>query len=299
MNNPKEYSPILFAYKSYGYIANELIKQPGMIKGEFSLKRFPNDELYVSLGTQVKNQSCVVMGSISPPETNLFSFLLLCHTLKKENASEVIALVPYLAYSRHDKNEAGKSYTLALIGGLLSQAGIDKLITFDIHNTAVTKIIPIQIESIFPAELFADVIKAKAMHDYTIVSPDEGAIERCRMVADKSGITRKISYMKKHRTEEGITHGEFHGDISERVIIIDDMIDTGGTLISCCEYLNRAGVKDICIMVTHGLFTGKNWEKLWELGVKNIYCTNTLPMQALDARIIVLSIVPILQIYFS
>jgi ribose-phosphate pyrophosphokinase len=130
----------------------------------------------------------------------------------------------------------------------------------------------------------------------TTVAPDEGAIDRCEAVARAAGVKREIVYLTKQRTATGVTHRELHGTVGAEVVIVDDMLDTGGTLISCCEKLLEEGVQEIYIMVTHGLFTGTVWEQVWDLGVKRVYCTDSLrlPERIHSAQITVLSIIPLL-----
>jgi ribose-phosphate pyrophosphokinase len=110
------------------------------------------------------------------------------------------------------------------------------------------------------------------------VAPDEGALGRCQAVRTAVGIGHgNIPYFEKHRMETGITHGRLIGEVGRRAVVIDDILDTGDMLVSACEKLNQAGAEDISVMVTHGLFTGDRWKKLWQLGVKRILCTNSVP----------------------
>jgi ribose-phosphate pyrophosphokinase len=269
---------------------------PMLTVGTFTLARFPNRELHVQVDTQAAGQRCIVLGSIAPPETTLVSFLLLCHTLKKEGAKSVTAVLPYLAYSRHDKKEPQKSHATALIGELLSSAGVDAVVTIDVHSAQAQQLFPIPLLSLSPAKIFAQEIANLSLHSATIVAPDEGAISRCAAVARAAGLTSEIAYLTKQRTAKGITHRELHGTVGTQVIIVDDMLDTGGTLLSCCAKLLEKGVQAIYIMVTHGLFTGTEWEQLWDLGVKRIYCTDSLPLpkRLRSPNITVLSIIPLL-----
>jgi len=285
----------------YQYMLKSILKMTNLTKVKFKQERFANEELYIQLQQPLARHKCIALGTLNPPDDNLLSFLLLCHTLKKEKATRLTALIPYLAYSRHDKDEPGKSHTMAFIANVLSAAGVDKVVTVDIHNPDSTKLFAMSVESLPTTNLFAQLIKTNAMHDAMIVSPDEGAIQRCKEVAKAAGINRGIAHFKKTRNEKGVTLGKFTGKISESAIVIDDMIDTGGTLISCCKRLLADGVKDITIMVTHGLFTGSKWKQLWKLGVRKIYCTNSipLPVHARDKRITVLSVVPLLKDYIN
>jgi ribose-phosphate pyrophosphokinase len=210
----------------------------------------------------------------------MISFSLLAHTLKRQGARVVTAVLPYLAYSRHDKEKPGESLAVAWLGSLFRSSGIDDVITVDLHSQRAKQLLGLSITSISPASLFAEQIKVQGLMDTTLVAPDHGALRRCREVQAAVGMTGDILSFEKERTLQGITHTKWHGEVSERALVIDDMLDTGGTLVSACERLGEGGVREIYVMVTHGLFTGSQWTKLWGLQVKRIFCTDTVPIPA-------------------
>lgn len=173
---------------------------------------------------------------------------------------------------------------------------VDEVITVDVHSLQTEQLFPIPLVSLSPAKIFANEIAQLSLQSATIVAPDEGAIDRCEAVAKEAGVKREIVYLTKERTKTGVTHHELHGTVGAQVVIVDDMLDTGSTLISCCEKLLEKGAQEIYVIVTHGLFTGTAWKKLWDLGVKQIYCTDSLPIpkKVRRANVTVLSIIPLL-----
>ena len=148
---------------------------------------------------------------------------------------------------------------------------------------------------------FAAALRKCGLQAATIVAPDEGAIPRCQAVQKALGIAAgiaaaEIPYFRKHRTASGIVHSGPIGAVGRQAVIVDDILDTGGTLLSACERLRDAGVEDVSVMVTHGLFTGERWKRLSQLGVKRIFCTDSVPLPAGVAEVsIVLSVVPLLH----
>jgi ribose-phosphate pyrophosphokinase len=167
-----------------------------------------------------------------------------------------------------------------------------------VHSERDKQLFSLPLISISTAEIFAETIKKHQLTDATIVAPDNGAIGRCEAVKIAAGMpTGKTPYFEKKRTEKGIVHTGPIGTVGTKVVIIDDMIDTGGTLVSACEKLREMRVQEIYVLATHGLFTGTHWTKLWSLGVRRIFCTDTIPLRAdLDARdISILSIGPLLR----
>ena len=290
---------ILFVFKNYEAMGAELEGMlPWLRQGNFQVARYDNGELHASVHTAVAFEHCVVLGSIAPPDQQLLSTLLLAHTLRKEGAGKLSALLPYLAFSRQDTDKPGESLAIALVGRLLAAAGFDQVITADVHSEADKQLFPIPIVSLETAQLFADTIKKYRLTEATIVAPDNGAIARCKAIKAAAGVPRgDTPYFEKQRIETGIVHVGPIGNVGSQAVIIDDMLDTGTTLVSACQKLVEAGVREIYIMITHGLFTGEHWRRLWSLGVKRIICTDTVPLPVgLDrSDIETLSIVPLLR----
>jgi ribose-phosphate pyrophosphokinase len=288
---------ILFTFPEYEYIGSALRKTSGYKKGNFSASRYKNGELHITLDADVRGQDCAILGTITPPDGNLIAYLLLADTLKQKGARKVTALLPYLAYARHDKIVAKESLATAWVGGLFERSKIDSIITLSLHSDEDREYIPIPINSLSIAEPFAQIIADRSLSDAALVAPDEGAIDRCEAVKRAAHMQTNVASFKKRRTKTGVTLSQVSGTIKPDAVIIDDMIDTGQTLIACCKKLKTLGVKRITIMVTHGLFTGTDWQQLWKLGVDRIYCTDSIPQSALpkDARITVIPITPLLQ----
>lgn len=288
---------VLFTFPGYEYIGSALRKSPEYKKGSYSVKRYANNEMHVTLETDVRGQECMILGTIAPPDECLLSFLLLADTLKRKGARKVTALLPYFAYARHDKIVAKESLATAWIGGLLERSQIDSIVTFSLHSDDDRECIPLPVNTLSLSETFAQIIVNRSLTDAAIVAPDEGAIDRCTAVKRAAEMQADVASFKKRRTKTGIILSALSGTIKPEVVIIDDMIDTGQTLVACCKKLKALGVKRITIMITHGLFTGSAWQQLWNLGVDRIYCTDSIPPASIpqDARITVIPITPLLQ----
>jgi ribose-phosphate pyrophosphokinase len=238
---------ILFAFDAFQAMGVALGKFGTL--GRFRVGRFENGELHAGLQTPVRNESCFVLGSIAPPDEQLLSALLLAHTLKKEGARRVTGLFPYLGYARHDKDKPGESLATAWTGAMAAASGLDEVITIDVHSERTKQLFPIPVLSLSPAVVFAEGLKRYSLSGATIVAPDEGAIGRCEAVQRAAGTpSGKIPYFEKQRTETGITHAGPIGAVGRQVVIVDDILDTGGTLLSACEKLVEAGVEEITIM---------------------------------------------------
>ena len=258
--------------------------------------RFSNGELHIEIEQAPEGLDVTVLGAVAPPDDNMLTTLLLAHTLKKEGARHVTACLPYLGYARHDRAEVRKSRATAWLGAVARASGIDAVLCVDVHSALVHDLFPMPVRSLSPAPLLATGI-ADVAPDAVLVAPDAGARERAEAVRQAAGVPRALVQMTKTRTPDGVRHATLSGRVTRHAVLVDDILDTGGTLLAACEALQHAGASDITIMATHGLFTGSAWQRLWTLGVTRIYVTDTVPLRAdmqADTRIVVLPVARLL-----
>lgn len=258
-------------------------QRPDCALGELEIMRYPNGEMYAQTSGDVQGQDCVICGSIAPPDAQMLSLLNLCNALKFAGAKSVTLALPYLAYARHDKPAKGQSAGTALVGSLLRAAGADRIFTIDAHSNNVGKIMRLPVASQLATQLFLPYIKEVGWRTPTVAAPDKGALGRARILAQEIGSDKIIQLVKKH-TDDTV-HINIIGDApGERVILVDDILDTGNTLISACEMLRSKGAKEFVVVITHGLFSGETWTKLFDLGVTKIFVTDTCPQAAAKPR---------------
>ncbi|HOS43762.1 MAG TPA: ribose-phosphate diphosphokinase, partial [Armatimonadota bacterium] len=284
----------LFHLPGYGDLARELREAVPMEAGAWGIIRFPNGELGIDLHAPAAGD-CAVLASLAPPDEQLLAALLLCDTLRRQGAAAVTLLAPYLAYTRQDREEAGRSRATAWLGALLQASGVARVVTIDVHSARVGELFPIPLASLSPARLFAEAVLRFAFQDAVVVAPDAGAMARADAVRAAAGIAAPLAWMEKTREPAGVT-GVLHGAVGRRAVIVDDILDTGGTLIACARALRRVGAREMLVMVSHALFTGDAWPRLWDEGVTKLVCLDTVPVgePRLDDRIHVLRAAPLL-----
>jgi len=290
--------PILFSFPEYSHVGRALCDLPGLETGRFSIVRYLNQELRAVVQSTVAGRHCVILGSIAPPDSQMVSLLLLAHTLRKEGADRITGLLPYLAYAREDKIKAGESLATAWVGVLLKASAFDQIWAVDLHSEHDKQLYPLPLESLSPAAIFGECLKQNGLTDVSFVAPDQGAVSRCEALTSAVGETSDaIVYFQKRRTESGIVHHDPVGRVRRRAVVVDDVLDTGATLVSACERLRAAGAEELYVCVTHGLFTERRWQDLWSLAVRRIFCTDTIPAceRIQDPRIITLPIAPVLR----
>ena len=230
---------ILFASAEFEPVAAGLRESvPGLDPGRFRAGRFANGELFIEIETPVKDEDCAILGSFTPPDMQLMSTLLLAHTLRKEGAKQINGVLPYLAYSRQDKQKARQSLAAAWTGTLAGASGLDRVITIDVHSAEDERLFPIPLISLSPAAIFAAALHQYQIAGATIIAPDKGAIARCEALRAAAGLApAAIPWFEKHRTETGIEHTRFSGEVGLQAVVVDDILDTGATLVSACQRL--------------------------------------------------------------
>lgn len=259
-----------------------------------AVRRFPNGELFVRVPAQVQRRHCVLVGSISPPAGNLERVTLVAHALRRAGARGVTALLPYLAYARQDRAAPGEGLGLAWVGELMRASGVDEVVCVDVHSRQAAEVLGLRLNSLSPAALLADALPGAWRSDVTFVAPDEGAIERCEAVARAAGAEGPVVWARKRRTTSGIEHLGLVGTPGRRVVVVDDILDTGATLLSCCRALRDSGVQEIGVLATHGLFTGERWRALLSEGVQEVWITDTVLSRRRPRHAHIVSVAPLL-----
>lgn len=260
----------------YKRFTKPLSKHPGVKIGNSEIERFSNHELYARALTKVDGSDCLIVGSLAPPDKQLMGLCMLADALKHAGASSVSVFSPYLGYGRQDKFQPNESRGIQLVGSWIVASGINKLITVDAHSVHDQDLIGLSLVSLSPASIFTPEIRKLGWRQFTVVAPDEGAINRAENLADSLGQNVPIAHFVKQRTNE-VMHLKLVGEVSPKVIIVDDILDTGKTLISACTELQNRGVKEIAVAVTHGLFTGHDWKRIFQLGVMVLMVSDSTP----------------------
>jgi ribose-phosphate pyrophosphokinase len=266
--------PVAFLLPGFGPVLDP--PRAGAEVGAFERGRFANGELHVHLATPVARRQCIVVGSVAPPDTQLVELLLLCDTLSRHGAANIQVVLPYLAYARQDRLQSGAGLAIAWLGGALRAAGVNDVVTIDAHSDAALRLLGCHVRPLPSTGVLADALRTEELgRDAVVVAPDGGAIGRAEALAAELGATS--AWVDKRRTSDGVEHGRITGRLGSTAIVVDDILDTGATLISCSRLLRAAGVQRLLVAVTHGLFTGERWRELLTFA-PIIHVTDTLPL---------------------
>lgn len=261
-------------------LAKDISNFSGFEIGNYELINFDNKELGILVNTKIKNLPAIFIGSISPPHEKLWETFLVCDTLKKEGASKIWAILPYLAYMRHDRNKPKEDLAVRLLANFFEKVGLNKVVTVDIHSEDALSFFKIPIISLSPIKLFVEKINELKFQPSIVVAPDKGASKRAELLRRKLNIKNKLAVFAKSRQigcdpVSLLCEGTV---IGSKAIIVDDILDTGQTLVNCAKKLYKNGIKEILVVVTHGIFTGEKWKQLFDYGVTKIITTDSVPL---------------------
>lgn len=255
------------------------------------LRRFPDGESYVRIPEELQGERAIVVQSTCyPPNDNLMELFLLLGAAKDLGAKRVTAVVPYLAYARQDKRfKPGEAISIHTVCKLIEQAGANDFLTVDVHEDGIMRGFAIPAYSHSAMPLIGRYLAKLNLRDPVMLGADQGSSERARRVAAE--LVADYDYLEKKRiTPTEVETRPKRLDVSKRdVVIVDDMISTGGTVIKAAKILRKQRARRIFAACTHPVFAGKAFKKIIAAGVRKIFATDTI-----EHRTSVVSVAPIL-----
>lgn len=279
MTNIDRDESIIFGLSTCKEIAKEVSKLTKITLGEMIVKRFADRELFVESKSTIRNKKAfVIQSTSSPANDNLMELLLVIDALKRSSVKEVNLIIPYFGYARQDRRANGRqSISAKLVANMLTIAGADRIITFDIHSEQIAGFFDIPFDNLRGSWVIADEIKKMNIKDLVIVSPDHGGVSRARSFAKLLG-NAPLAVIDKRKIEHNKPESMFIlGNVNNKnVIIYDDMVDTGGTVEAAFKKLKSDGAKDIYLSVTHPVLSNEADEKLEKIGIKKLITTNSI-----------------------
>ena len=248
--------------------------------GEAFVGRFNNGEVQIMIDESVRGKDVFIIQPTSyPVNDNLMELMVMADALKRASARHITAVVPYYGYARQDRKTRGREpITAKLVANLMQTAGITRLVTIDLHAGQIQGFFDVPVDHLFGASILAKYINEKNMEDVIVVSPDLGGVTRARDLADRIGAP--IAIIEKKRPEPGVAKVmNLIGDVAgKNCIIIDDIVDTAGSLVEGAKALEEFGAKSVTAAVTHAVLTDPASERIANSNIKELIVTNTIPL---------------------
>ena len=265
-----------------------------------NIKRFADGEIYIEINENIRGNSVFVIQSTSTPANdNLMELLLCIDALRRSSAKNITAVIPYFGYARQDRKVAPRtSISAKVVSNLITNAGASRIVTVDLHAGQIQGFFDIPVDNLFTTPMFARYIKKKfKTKNLVCVSPDVGGVQRTRGLATK--IKADLAIIDKRRPEPGKSQVmNIIGDVKgKNRIIVDDIIDSGGTIVNAVEALKKAGAIDVYVFITHAVLSGDAAEKIKKSKIKKLIITDTIDNSLKiknNSKIEVISIAPLM-----
>ena len=261
------------------------------------VERFPDGEIDVQINDNVRGADVFLIQSTSPPvNDNLMELLILIDAARRASATRITAVIPYFGYARKDRKDEGRvPITAKLVANLLTEAGADRILTVDLHAAQIQGFFDVPVDHLYASPVLTHHFRVQGLGKLTVVAPDVGSSKMARGYANRLG--GDLAIVDKRRVSaEDVEVGAVIGDVEgSNVLLIDDMISTGGSIAEAARICREQGAASVRIAATHGVLCGPARERLRAAPVEEIVLTDTIPVDraGLD-RLTVLSIAPLL-----
>ncbi len=254
-------------------IAQELGHEPGLLHSE----TFSDGEKFVSYEESIRGQIVFLVAQINMPYENIFELFLAIDAARRASAAQVICIVPYLPHSRQErKGNLRTAIASRLMADLLQQSGADRVITIDMHTGSIEGFYKIPVDHLYMSQIYVNHIKSLALNNICLCSPDFGGLKRIKLYKDKLNCDMAVIHKERLKPNQ-VSHMEIIGDVEgKNVIIIDDMIDTAGTLCKAADLLMEQGASSVIAYCTHAILSNGAKDKIEASAIQKVYVADTL-----------------------
>ena len=290
---------LIFSGRANVELSEDICKYMGIKLGRTEIKDFSDEEIYVRFEENVRGGDVfIIQPTCYPGNKNLMELLIMIDALKRASARRITSVIPYYGYARQDrKSEPRVPITSKLVADLLVTAGTDRVLTVDLHAGQIQGFFNIPVDHLFSMKVFIPYLQSLALKDMIVISPDAGGVERARAFAKRLGVSLAIIDKRREAANEAKAMNII-GDVVDKVcFVVDDMIDTAGTLVEGTAALLEAGAREVHACCSHAVLSGPAIERISKSEIKSIVATNTIPVR--DAmknhpKIKILSVAPLL-----
>ncbi|MBN1383611.1 MAG: ribose-phosphate pyrophosphokinase [Elusimicrobia bacterium] len=283
--------------KIFSGLANRSLAREvcGFVKipeGAIKVGRFPDGEVRVKIDENVRNcDTFVIQPTSSPANENLMELLIIIDALRRASAASITAIIPYFGYSRQDrKAEPRVPISAKIVANLITVAGANRVVTLDLHAGQIQGFFDIPVDHLYVRPVLIDYFRGKKLQNLVVVSPDAGGVERARAFAKCLGLGLAIIDKRRLSPNQAAVMNIIGNVRDKNVIIVDDLIDTAGTLVKAAAALKKGGAKNIYAAAAHGIFAGEAYKRIEKSNIKEVVVTNSIYRKVKSRRIKVLSI---------
>jgi ribose-phosphate pyrophosphokinase len=275
------FNTVLFTGNANPVLAQEIATHLGVDLGKASVGRFSDGETTVEIRQNVRARDVfVVQPTCSPTNENLMELLIMVDALKRASARRITAVIPYFGYARQDRRPRSTRVPISakVVANLLETVGVERVLTMDLHADQIQGFFDIPVDNIYASPVLLSDLKSKNHPNLVVISPDVGGVVRARALAKQLGCD--LAIIDKRRPAANVSEvmhviGEIDG---RNCVIMDDMIDTAGTLVKAAEVLKERGARSVYAYCTHPVFSGPAVERIAKSHIDEVVITNTIPL---------------------
>ncbi len=270
----------VFSGRSNRPLAERISKAVGEPLGQVEIKNFSDGEIWVKFSDNIRGADVFIIQSTVPPAENLIELLIMTDAAKRASARKVAAVIPYFGYARQDRKDQPRvSITAKLMANLITEAGTDRVITMDLHAPQIQGFFDIPVDHLYSSAVLVKHFRKKRIPRLTVCSPDVGGIRMARAYAKRLEADLVVIDKRRPRQNEAEVMNII-GDVRGRnILIVDDLVDTAGTLSNAVRALRENGAQDVYVAATHPVLSGNACERLKNSGLKRIVVTDTIPLR--------------------
>ncbi len=272
--------------------AKKVVKYLSLPLSEASIKRFSDGEISVQVSESVRGKDVfIIQPTCAPANVNLMELLILTDALRRSSADSITAVIPYFGYARQDRKAAPRvPITAKLVANMIQAAGIDRVVTIDLHAGQIQGFFDIPVDNLYGNIIFLDYVKNKNLKNPIIASPDIGGVARARSFAKKLALDMVIVDKRREKANESEVMNII-GDVNGKdVVLVDDMIDTAGTIVKAAEVLKSKGATSVMACCTHPVLSGPAYERIENGQLDELVVSDTIPLVKESPKIKVLSV---------
>ena len=285
----------IFSGSAHTLFSNELAKYLDVSLSKATINRFSDGEINVQIGESVRGKDVfIIQPTCAPTNDNLMELLIITDALRRSGANSINAVIPYFGYARQDRKASPRvPISAKLVANLIEQSGVHRVITMDLHAGQIQGFFDIPVDNLYGSIVFADYLRAKSFKNPIIASPDIGGVARARYFADRMGMDLVIVDKKRERANESEVMNII-GDVQGKdVILVDDMIDTAGTMCKAADMLKSRGANSVMALGTHPVLSGPAFERIAKSALDEVVVTNSIPLRITHTKVKVLSVAPL------
>jgi ribose-phosphate pyrophosphokinase len=276
----------IFAGRSSAYLGQQIATEYHTQLGKVNFNVFSDGEFKPSFEQNIRGNAVYIVQSTFPPADHLMELLMLIDAARRASAKHIIAIVPYFGYARQDRKDMPRvPITAKLVANLLVAAGLERLVTMDLHADQIQGFFDIPVDHLYASSVFVPIIRELGLDNITFASPDAGGTKRAASYAKAFDTDFVMCYKQRSKPNE-IARMTLIGNVKDRnVLLLDDMIDTAGTITKAAELIKNEGAKSVMAFASHAVLSGNAYERIENSNFDKVFLTDSIPLKQQSSKI--------------